>query len=151
MPQSQTNLQQHEEETKNTHMTARTQSKAADSLFPTQWEQQQTMNQQQQNHHLRADSSRAPSYMVLPFTSSTPFKTYANRAAPDQAALVRASWSGSTLFSYGNMIRYHPTLVDLSNNFFVLRLCTKVKVLFIYLTAKETHIIQYPFNTRKSY
>ena len=30
------------------------------------------------------------------------------------------------MFAYGNMIRYDPTLVDLTNNFFVL--CTKVKV-----------------------
>ena len=45
------------------------------------------------------------------------------RADPDQAALVR---SGSTLFAYGNMIRYDPTLVDLTSNFFVL--CTNVKL-----------------------
>ena len=32
------------------------------------------------------------------------FNTFANRADPDQAALVRAAWSGSTLFAYGNMI-----------------------------------------------
>ena len=49
-----------------------------------------------------------------------PFKAFANRADPDQAALVRA------LFAYGNMIRYDPTLVDLSSNFFVLS--TNVKV-----------------------
>ena len=52
-----------------------------------------------------------------------PFNTFANRADPDQAALVR---SGSTLFTYGNMVRYDPTLVDLTSNFFVL--CTNVKV-----------------------
>ena len=34
-----------------------------------------------------------------------PFNTFANRAEPDQAALV-------------NMIRYYPTLVDLTSNFF---------------------------------
>ena len=34
----------------------------------------------------------------------TPFSPFANRADPDQAALVRAAWSGSTLFAYGNMI-----------------------------------------------
>ena len=33
---------------------------------------------------------------------------------------------GSTLFAYGNMIRYDPTLMDLSSNFLVL--CTNVKV-----------------------
>ena len=54
------------------------------------------------------------------------FDTFANRADQDQAALVRAAWSGSTLFAYGNMIRYDPTLVNLTGNSFVL--CTKVKV-----------------------
>ena len=33
-----------------------------------------------------------------------PFNTFANRTDPDQAALVRATWSGSTLFTYGNML-----------------------------------------------
>ena len=51
---------------------------------------------------------------------------FANRADPDQAALVRAALSGSTLFAYGNMINYDPTLVDLTSNFFVQ--CTNVKV-----------------------
>ena len=55
-----------------------------------------------------------------------PFNTFANRADPDQAALVRAVRSGSTLFAHGNMIRYDPTLVDLTSNFFVR--CTNVKV-----------------------
>ena len=41
---------------------------------------------------------------------------FANRADPDQAALVRAAWSGSTLFAYENMIRYDSTLVDLASN-----------------------------------
>ena len=49
-----------------------------------------------------------------------PFNTFANRADPDQTALVRAAWSGSILFAYGNMIRYDPTLVELTSNFFVL-------------------------------
>ena len=31
-----------------------------------------------------------------------PFDAFANRADPDQAALIRAAWSGSTLFAYGN-------------------------------------------------
>ena len=39
----------------------------------------------------------------------TPFNTFTNRVDPDQAALVRAAWSGSTLFAYGNMIRHDPT------------------------------------------
>ena len=34
----------------------------------------------------------------------TPLITFANRADPDQAALVRAAESGSTLFAHGNMI-----------------------------------------------
>ena len=43
-----------------------------------------------------------------------PLNTFANRADPGQAALVRAAWARSTLFAYGNMIRYDPTLVDQS-------------------------------------
>ena len=50
----------------------------------------------------------------------TPFKTFANREDPDQAALVRAACSGSTLFVYENMIIYDPTLVDLTSNFSVI-------------------------------
>ena len=48
------------------------------------------------------------------FHIETPFNTCANRIDLDQAALVRAVWSESTLFAYGNMIRYGPTLVDLT-------------------------------------
>ena len=55
----------------------------------------------------------------------TPFDVFADRADPDQAALTRAAWSGSTMFAYGNMIRYDPTLVELTSNFLVL--CTNVK------------------------
>ena len=33
-----------------------------------------------------------------------PFNTFANRADPDQAALLRAACSGYTPFVYGNMI-----------------------------------------------
>ena len=33
-----------------------------------------------------------------------PFNAFANRADPDQAALVRAAWSAYTLFAYGKMI-----------------------------------------------
>ena len=51
--------------------------------------------------------------------------TFANRVDQDQAALLRAVSSGSTLFAYGNMIIFDPTLVDLTRNFFVL--CTNVK------------------------
>ena len=46
------------------------------------------------------------------------FNTFTNRADQDQA---------STLFAYGNMIRFDPTLVDLISNLFVP--CTK----FIYI------------------
>ena len=48
----------------------------------------------------------------------TPFSTFANKAEPDQAAFVRAAWSGPTLFAYGNMIRYDHTQVDLTSNLF---------------------------------
>ena len=47
--------------------------------------------------------------------------------------LTRAAWSGSTLFVYGNMIRYDPTQVDLTSNFFVL--CTNMKV-YLYNYSK---------------
>ena len=49
--------------------------------------------------------------MLTLYLIEMPFNTFANRADPDQAALNRAAWSGSTLFAYGNMIRYDPTLV----------------------------------------
>ena len=54
-----------------------------------------------------------------------PFNTFAIRANPDQAALVRCAWSGSTLFAFANKTRYDPTLVDLTSSSFVL--CTNVK------------------------
>ena len=60
------------------------------------------------------------------YPKEKPFHTFANKADPDQAALVRAAWPGSTLLAYGNMIRYDPTLVDLTSIFFVL--CTNMKV-----------------------
>ena len=63
---------------------------------------------------------------VNPLPHRATFNTFANRAEPDQIALVRAAWSGSTLYAYGDMIRYDPTLVDLTSNFFVL--CTNMKV-----------------------
>ena len=37
-----------------------------------------------------------------------PFNACANRADPDQAALIRAALSGSTLFAYGNMKHLIP-------------------------------------------
>ena len=60
------------------------------------------------------------SWVKCSITIEVPFNAFANRADPDQAALVRVASSGSTLFAYGNMIRYDPTLVDLTSNFFVL-------------------------------
>ena len=53
-------------------------------------------------------------YPLTLYLKKKPLKSFANRADPDQAALVRAAWSGSTLFAYGNMIRYDPALVDLT-------------------------------------
>ena len=59
-------------------------------------------------------------YFVLnPYLVEMTFNAIANTADPDQSALVRAAWSGSTLFAYGNMIRYDPTLVDMTSIFFV--------------------------------
>ena len=43
----------------------------------------------------------------------TPFNAFANRADPDQAALARAVWLGSTLFANGSMIDLIINLVDL--------------------------------------
>ena len=40
----------------------------------------------------------------------TPFNNFANRADPDQAALVRAALSGSILSAKRNMIRYQGLL-----------------------------------------
>ena len=66
---------------------------------------------------------------ALTFYLIDSFNTFTNRADPDQAALaklVRAARSGPTLFAYGKMIRYDPTLVELTSYFFVL--CTNEKV-----------------------
>ena len=52
--------------------------------------------------------------------------TFANRTDSDQAALVRAARSESSLFAYGIVIGYNPTVVNLTSNFFVL--CTNMKV-----------------------
>ena len=56
-----------------------------------------------------------PVYLI-----ETLINAFENRAEPGQAALVR---SGPTLFAYRNTIRYDPTLVDLTSNFFVLCTC----------------------------
>ena len=42
--------------------------------------------------------------MLNLYLIETPYNMFANRADPNQAALVRAAWSGSALFAYGNMI-----------------------------------------------
>ena len=76
-------------------------------------------------------SLRGPIIVKYIFTLLTlyliemPFNDFENRADPDQAVLVRAARSGSTLFAYANMIS-DPTQMDLTNNFFVL--CTNMKV-----------------------
>ena len=55
----------------------------------------------------------------------TSLNAFANRADPDQAAPVRAAWSGSTLFANYDISDptlvdiSDPTLVDLTSNFFV--------------------------------
>ena len=70
-------------------------------------------------------SKRIKVWLTL-YLIETPLTTFANRADPDKAALVRAAWSGPSLFAYGNKITYDPTLVDLTSNVFFL--CTNVKV-----------------------
>ena len=45
-----------------------------------------------------------PLYILILYLIEMPFNAFANRADPDQAALVRAASSGSALFAYGNMI-----------------------------------------------
>ena len=63
-----------------------------------------------------------------------PFNAFAKRADPDQTALLRAALSESPLFAYRNMMRYDPTQVDLTSNFFVL--CTNLKVyLYNYISG----------------
>ena len=59
-----------------------------------------------------------PEYLFVVLTLyliETPFNTFANRADPDQAALLGAAWSGPTLFA----------LVDLTN---FLLLCSNVNI-----------------------
>ena len=38
----------------------------------------------------------------------TPFDAFANRADPDQAALIKAACLGPTLFAFGNLICLIP-------------------------------------------
>ena len=69
-----------------------------------------------------------PIIVLILYLIETPFNSFANRADPDQTALVRAVWS--TLFAYGKLIIYYgPTLVDLTSHFFVL--CTNV-IVYLY-------------------
>ena len=60
-----------------------------------------------------------------------PFNTFENRVDPNQAALVRAAWSGSIPVYSVCLWKYdpRPTLVDLTSNFFVL--CANKKVIYI--------------------
>ena len=77
---------------------------------------------------------------------------FANRADPDQAALVRATWSGSTLFAYGSMIRYDPTLVDLTSNFFFYVQTWKFIYIIIYSGRSLAWIfMKEKVNTKSSY
>ena len=63
------------------------------------------------------------------YLMEAPFNTSVNIADPDPAALLRAARSGSTLFALGNIIRYDPTLVDLTSNFFILCKCETLFIL----------------------
>ena len=65
-------------------------------------------------------------YLLTLYPIEMPFDAFANRADPDQAALVRAAWSGSTLFAYGKYGIFDPSQADLESNFFVLRTNRKV-------------------------
>ena len=64
-------------------------------------------------------------FIIALYLNVMPIKNYANRADPDQAALIRAACSGSTLFPYRNMIRDDPAPVGLTSNLFTLY--TKMK------------------------
>ena len=61
----------------------------------------------------------------------TPFSPFANRDDPDQAALTNQAAlelpGPDLLFAHRDMIRYDPTLVDMTSKFFVL--CTNVRYL----------------------
>ena len=67
-------------------------------------------------HHQSHDSKSDITH--LPPIIETPFNIFANRVDPDQAALIRAALSESTLFAYGYMIRYDLTLVKLTSCLF---------------------------------
>ena len=71
-------------------------------------------------------------YRKMHLNSET-LNTFANTADPDQADLVRAAWSGSTLFAYENTIWMDPALVDLTGNCFAR--FTNVKVSLIILSG----------------
>ena len=43
-------------------------------------------------------------FILTIYLIETPFNTFAYRADQDQAAVIRAAWSGSTLLAHGNMI-----------------------------------------------
>ena len=60
----------------------------------------------------------------------THFNTFANRADPEEAALVRAARPGSTLFAYGYTIIYYHTLVDLAR-YFLLYVHKREKFIYI--------------------
>ena len=66
-------------------------------ILPVQREAMSTETLTQQN-------TRLSIHIWTLYLMETPFNTFANRADSDQAALVRAAWSGSTLFAYENMI-----------------------------------------------
>ena len=65
--------------------------------------------------------------MLTLYLIETSLDAFANRADPDKAALIRAAWSGSTLFAERNYDISDPTQVDLPSNFFVNK-CTNMKV-----------------------
>ena len=48
-------------------------------------------------------------YSLTLYLIETPFKAFANRAYPYQTALVKAAWSGATLFAYRNLILHKLT------------------------------------------
>ena len=70
--------------------------------------------------HVVAHIRVLESYQLIVLTMyliDTHFNTFANRAEPDQAALVRISICS---VCYGNMIRYNSTLLVMTSNFFLM-------------------------------
>ena len=63
----------------------------------------------------------------------TPFNAFENGTDPDQTAVVRAAWPGSSTVCLWKYYISYPTLVDLTNNAFVL--CTNIKV-YLYSWVK---------------